>query len=49
MEENQGGPELFPPRGGGSAGQCEISDLASIGALPTEASDGLEDLDAYSP
>ena len=28
---------------------CYISDLASIGALPTEAGDGLEDLDTYSP
>jgi hypothetical protein len=28
---------------------CEIPDMASIGALPTEAGDGLEDLDTYSP
>ena len=48
MEENQGGPRLFPLRGGG-AGKCSISDLAAIGALPTESGDGLEDLDTYSP
>jgi len=49
MEENQGGPRLFPLRGGGGAGMGSISELAGIGALPTEAGDGLEDLDTYSP
>ena len=43
-----GWPKTFSPEGGG-AGMCSISDLAAIGALPTEAGDGLEDLDTYSP
>ena len=32
-----------------SSSDCSISDSAAIGALPTEAGDGLEDLDTYSP
>ena len=49
MEENQDGPGLFPPRGGGIAGICENIDLASIATLPTEVGDGLEEQDTNSP